>query len=67
MNNDNISRKQFGLKSPMSPVKNESFGELQMKIQTVNYDGIFNDGKQFISTLLMCTFAREEQPQSTHS
>jgi hypothetical protein len=45
MNNDNLSRKQFGMKSPMSPVKNESFGELQQKIQTVNYDGVFNDGK----------------------
>ena len=45
MNYDNYSRKQFGLKSPMSPVKNESFTELQQKIQTVNYDGVFNDGK----------------------
>ena len=33
------------MKSPMSPVKNESFGELQQKIRIVNYDGVFNDGK----------------------
>lgn len=45
MNYDNISRKQIGIKRPMSPVKNESFAELQQKIQTVKYDGVFNDGK----------------------
>ncbi len=45
--------RKAALKSPISPVKNESFGEIQKKMQIVNYETNMNDGKNFIFESLM--------------
>ena len=44
MNNESLKKAVLG-RSPISPVKNESFSELQQKMQIVNYDISMNEGK----------------------